>query len=389
MKSPRPNGRPPRAPEHCRVTWRPRVGWRFQPTLRVDGKRLHGAWGSREDAIEERDQMLARRRAGEGETFCTLEEACQVVLDATPNAGTWRSYEEHFLTLAEFFGADAPLQAITAKRIEDFIRHRRSQRIRGKAPTDDRIRKNLVALGRVIRLATKRGRFAGANPLLNVEVPRATRKEAGHYSNEELHDVLSAMARLKTKTARRAFAIVCALSFSGLRRSELARLQRRQIDFHAGFLRDVVGKTGIRQVPISKPLNHALQVLATGLGDDDHIIPAGPARKPRKEGREPRPDIERRVGVIDATFRRCRAHLRSTLQGRFHPHTLRHWTRTALVDASVPRHVADKITGHATPGVGARYEHTNQAGMRMHATKALDPFEAMLTAVAEQHAVAQ
>lgn len=368
--------KPPAKVAGCEHRWFPAVGWKYRARSKVGGIVKVGEWATKEQAMRDAAAMRERRAAADGIEFVTLEGACQAVLDTVKgNAGTWRSYEEHFMTLCDFFGTDAPLHTITPARIDEFVTDRRAARWRGRPISDKRIRKHLGALGRVFRLAIRKSRFAGANPLDRVERPKAgKRRHKEVFTIDELGNVFAALRKRTTKGAAWDTAVVAALAFSGLRREGLCRVTVSMVDNVAGFIRGLEQKeTTGSVVPITKPLVHVLPALVAGADADGYLIPKGALRGPRKEGRRPRTDTERRTGTIDRVFRRCRGSLPETLRARFHPHTLRHSFRTMVADASVPRHVADALTDHAPRSQGESYEHPSPASVRAWAAKVLDP----------------
>jgi len=361
--------------EGCEHRWFPADGWRFRARMKVAGKVKVGAWASKDQARRDAVAMRERREAGEGLRFITLEEGCQAVLDTVRDRdGTWRSYHEHFLTLCDGLGVDTPLHAVTAEHIEEFLRARRAARWRGKPPSEQRLRKHLGALGRVFRLAIRTKRYAGVNPVDQVEKPKAQRRHADVFDVAELGDIFTALRGRSAPTAAWDAAVVAALLFTGLRREALCHVTVDQVDQHAGFVRGLHQKRSRGgMVPISKPLTHVLPTLLGAADADGHLVPAGTARGPRKAGRAQRSETERRTGTIDRVFRRCRRDLPERLRDRFHPHALRHSLRTILADEGVPEHVRDAITDHAPPTVGRGYEHTTPTSVRHYARKALDP----------------
>ncbi|MCC7062151.1 MAG: site-specific integrase [Planctomycetes bacterium] len=368
-------GRPRKAPPNCRyVCWTAKHGHRYQACPRVDGKRVYGKNRPYEEARAEADQMVARAKSSDGVTLITFEKACQGVLDTVKGKeGTWRSYHEHFITLSDFFGADTPLHEVTRQRIQEFIQRRRADRHRGKPISEGRIRKNLVALGRVFRLAILNDHFAPPSPLDRIELPKTMPKESGHYSIEELAEIITAMRQQKWATAERSWRIVAALAFSGLRRAELCRLRREQVDLKAGVLRDLEGKRNICNLPITKPLASVLQTLMEGLGPKDHLVPAGAPRGPQKEGMPARTEQERRESILNGLFRRFRKVLPERLRSRFHPHSMRHTLATLLADGGVPDHVCNALTRHTDPRSSARYKHPSPLLLRNEAARVLDP----------------
>jgi len=350
-----------------------RHGHRYQACPRIDGKRLYGENTTRDRAAAEAARMMQRAQASAGKAFITLQVACQQIIDLAPTDGTKRDYDECCTTLATFFGAETPLHEVTRQRIEEFIAHRRAARWRGKPIGEARIRKELRVLGRVFNVAIRRDQFPGASPLLKVEMPKAKPREAEHYSAAELAEIITTLRAQTWPTADRSWRIVAALAFSGLRRDEFCRLQAEQVDLVAGVLRQIEGKRNVRDLPITKPLASAIRPLLTGLRPADYLVPAGQERGPRKEGNRPRTDLERREGILNGLFRRFRAALPERLQGRFHPHTLRHTLRTFLGNAGAPDHVRDALTRHSGRGEGARYDHVAPLLLRSEAQRALDP----------------
>ncbi|MBK8095635.1 MAG: tyrosine-type recombinase/integrase [Planctomycetes bacterium] len=367
-------GRPRNPPENCRyVGWTKRHGHRYQACPRVGGKRVYGRNASREEAQVEAANILHRAKVSAGKAFITFQDACQQIIDIAPSAGTKRDYDECCTTLCGFFGADLPLPEITKDRIRAFIDHRRAARWRDRPISDLRIKKELRVLGRVINVAIQRDQFTELSPLLKVEPPKVKSKEAGHYTIDELNEVVGLIRQQKWPTAERSWRIVAALLFSGLRREEFCRLRVEQIDLQAAVLRDIDGKTNIAALPITKPLAAVLRPLIEGGAGSNFLVPSGTARGPRKPGNQQRSDLERRVGLLNGLFRRFRKALPDRLQSRFHAHTLRHSLRTVLADAGVAQHVKDVLTRHSTRTVGGSYEHVSPLLLRREAERVLDP----------------
>lgn len=378
-------GRPRKAPEHCRYVGRTKKhGHRYQACPRVGGKRVYGKHRSRDEARDEAAEIIRRGEITEGVTMISLFDACQDVLDDTRNDGTKRSYHEHFVTLCDYFGADTPLQLVTPQRIREFIHHRRGQRIRGQAPTELRIRKDVNALNRVFRDATMADKFAGANPVSKIKKPKGKSKESGHYTIAELDELFTDLRKVSTRTAERNMLFVAAYYFSALRRSEFCRLRVRDIDFKGGFIRDFEGKVNFAPAPITAPLAYALEHLVEGKQPTDPLVPIGKPRGPRKDNRKPSTPLERQIGLINGAIRRLRPELREALRSRFHPHTGRHTLRSILADHNVPEHVKNAITRHGRH----LYEHTTPTEVRMWATRVLDPLLYLVDPEAERPAKA-
>jgi integrase len=367
-------GRPRRAPENCRlVGWTERHGYRYQACPRVDGVRVYGKNATREEAIAEAARIQQRAKASAGKSLISLHAACQQIIDLAPSAGTKRDYDECCTTLCGFFGTESALHEVTTARVRDYIAHRRATRWRGQPIGEVRIAKELRVLGRVFNVAIKNDQFPDASPLLKIEKPSARPVEAQHYTVDELAEILATMRAQTWPTTERAWRLVAVLAFSGLRRDELCRLTAGQVDLQAGTLRQIEGKRNVANLPITKPLAAVLRPLVENLKATDHIVPAGEARGPRKDGNRPRSDLERREGIINGIFRRFREALPERLRERFHPHTMRHSLRTILADAGMASHMRNALTRHAGRGDGARYEHVSPLRLRNEACGVLDP----------------
>jgi integrase len=375
--------------EGCEHRWSPAEGWRFRARMKVAGKVRVGTWTSKDQALADAAAMRQRRDSSAGVQFITLEQACQDVLDEVKgNDGTWRSYHEHFVTICDHFGPDLPLHEITTEGIVGLITARRAARVRGKPPSDGRIRKTLGALNRVFRKAMTSvpPRYLGPNPLDRIEkLKGGKRKHKDVFAVDEFVGMFEALRARTSADAQWDAAVVAALLFSGLRREGLCRITAAMIDDQAGFVRDIEQKESLSSVvAISRPLAHVLPTLIAHADATGHLIPGGVQRGPRKKGAKPRTDTERRTGTIDRVFKRCRVDLPEPLRRRFHPHALRHSLRTLLADNGVPEHVRDAITDHKPTTVGRGYEHATPAQVRHYARKVLDPLLWIVDPAAER-----
>lgn len=372
--NPRP-GRPPKAPQHCRyLKWTKKHGHRYQACPSINGQRVFGQATTRDLAALEARDMIRRAQIAAGVTLITLREACQNVLDTIETDGTWRSYEEHFQTLLDFFGDDTLLHTIGRAEIADFVAHRRKCKHRGKPIGLLRINKHLTALKRVFNVATKRDEFDGANPVTKIEAFKIKKREAGYYDEKELAEVLETIREADgTRTNEIGWRVVAGLLFSGLRRTEFCRLTAGQIDLRGYWLRNIDGKTNVCNLPITEPFVVAVKPLLKGRKADGHLVPSGSVRGPRKEGNAERTDLERRIERVNGIFRRFRPKLRVELQDRFKPHTMRHSVRTLLAEAKVDVVTRNALTRHVTPGVGPSYDHVSPMLMRKEAQRVLEP----------------
>ena len=234
-------------------------------------------------------------------------------------AGTVRWYEDHFAALRIQFGEDTPLHRITPQRIEEVVR----ERLREVAAAT--VNADLRALHRVFAIAIRRG-HVDKNAVKMVDRPREDRPPIDWFTEAELAILLE---QVTVEMDRDLFAVV---AYSGVRRSELARLGPDHVRLQ---LRQIVvpGKTGTRIVPIADdivtPLERMLAVCT------DRLVVGG-------------------VKTIDATFRRWKSALGDP---RWHPHALRHTFGTSLIRAGVRVDVVMRLMGHRSINTTLRYVH--------------------------------
>lgn len=285
---------------------------RFRAWVQRDGRRAYGPWtDSAADAYRQAQTMRAADAALRD--VVTLAAACDAVLaeaKAKRTAGTHRWYGDHFRALKLALGADRNLVGITAETLEQFVRDRLATVSAATVNAD------LRALHRVFAVAIRRG-WAVGNPVRHVDRPRAVTPPMDWFTEAELATVV---ARVDDPVARD---LMVVLFFTGLRRSELARVEREHVRRTQLV---VAGKTGTRIVPLGEDAVDAL------------------ARLP----------IPMTTKTIDDLFRAAR---RATGDRRLHPHALRHSFATALVRSGERPDVVMRLMGHRSLQTTLRYWH--------------------------------
>ena len=361
----------------------------------VSGKLVYGKWTDREAAAGDYLRMRDLARQSADGPMATLEQGMQSVLSLVTKDGTIRSYKEHFRTLITFFG-NVPLHEITPARIEAFRDHRRAQRHRGKPITDLRINKDLARLNHIFRLAVQQGHFPGQNPCSRVRLAKVPVKEAHFYDVVEIGVILQSIRRLKLPTATRFHDVLALLFFSGVRKSELARLRAADVDRKAGRL-SIVGKTGPRTIPICRPMMTVLDRLMEDADSDGHLVHKGMPSKSKRPKHGARSDEQRRIDWIGNSIHRYRGHLEDLwandrakldkraaaeaththqrLLLRLHPHSFRHAIKTYLAERDVAPFKSDAYSGHSRSrrNAASRYEHATFANLRQMVADHLDP----------------
>jgi site-specific recombinase XerD len=131
----------------------------------------------------------------------------------------------------------------------------------------------------------------------------------------------------------------------GLRLSECAALQAADVDLNMGVVRVRVGKgRKERVVPFSLPVRRVLMKYLAVRAPRTHNTALWVT-----DGGEPLTP----AGLVTA-LRRCAS--RAGVSG-FHPHRLRHTFATAFLQAGGHAHHLQRLLGHTSPAMTARYVH--------------------------------
>lgn len=300
----------------------------------VSGRRVYGP--TRRDPIAAHKDAIALRAhdSATPHVVVTLQEAADAMhaeLAGLRRPGTVEFYRQQAKAVFRWLDSGQPVHRLKAVELQDLVR--RAQAGRFSARTIQHYRR---WLNRLIRWCAdpQRGWFRGENPVERVTWPsaRATRPDVMDEG-----DLASRLAEMKT-AAPADYDLVLFLAFSGLRRSELARLHCRDFDLKANVVL-VHGKTATEPVPITEAIAAAAKgLLARAEGG---WIVSGHTEK-------------RRVQAIDRVFRRWAARFGDR---RFHPHTLRHSLATNLIRAGVSTAVVQRMLRHSSYATTQRYVH--------------------------------
>jgi integrase len=215
-----------------------------------------------------------------------------------------------------------------------------------------RVRNILMPLRLVCRRAVRRGEL-GASPLTELDLPAVEGIRERIADPQEAFQLLDALPEQER-------ALWATALFAGLRLGELRGLRVRDVDMRRGVISvrqawdDVTGPippksaAGIRDVPICRTLRSYLEVHMRELWDDGLLF--GNA-----------PDEPFGLRRVRSTAQRT---WKSANLQRLTPHEARHSFRTFLDYAGVSEARADRYLGHSGGGVGRRYTHALEHGMR-------------------------
>ena len=227
---------------------------------------------------------------------------------------------------------------------------------RGLSPSS--INKHLCALRGILRECWRLG-YMGAEEYAratDIEGLRGERLPAGRVLTPgELRAVCDSCRADRAPTGARDGAIMALSAAAGLRRSEMRRLDREQLAAGAGELR-VGGKGGQeRRAYLGPGAQLAMREWLGRRGEQP-----GPLLYPVRKGGMMEPRRLSEGSIYSLIVRRAR------LAGvaPFTPHDLRRTFVTMVLDAGADTLTAQRLAGHRSPAVTARYDRRGEATQR-------------------------
>jgi integrase len=250
--------------------------------------------------------------------------------------------------------AALPLSGVTPA---DFTAFARARLQSGKSPVT--VRTDLKAVGQPF-LAAYRAGLILTNPAAGAEKFDATSEQREPFTRQEVEALLAATASTEWET------LIGIAAFAGLRLGDAAKLTWGNVDLFSGTLNFRPKKTDRKKrdlcVPIGRRLLEHLKTLSPG-GAEDPIMPEL-AGKPvggthglslifediMSKARIDRGKVEAKAGG--------RAFYRKSF------HSLRHFFISELERAGVAPDLRQKLAGHSSAEVHARYTHTDLDTLR-------------------------
>ena len=265
----------------------------------------------------------------------------------------WYNYSLHeFLAYLDDQGLSARLGGIDRRQVQDFILHLQSKRKWDNHPSiagrDDRlspesIRTKVRAL-RAFFAWLHREEFTEENVLAGLKPPKAATKLVRVLTADEMQRLVSALDR-KTTTGARNHAILTMFLDTGLRLSEVAGLELKNVLPDSGYVK-VFGKGGKeRIVPIGMTVRSALERYVAffrgepAFPDIDHVFLT-------LEG------LPMRNNAIYLMLKRLG---RSAGVERLHPHLCRHTFAVNYLMNGGDVFSLQQILGHTTLEMVRRY----------------------------------
>ena len=242
------------------------------------------------------------------------------------SAGHLSWFRCHRKTVLGWFGETTGLHAITPAMIQEFKAARLDQ------VSSTTVLHHLRALSLILTYALRHGMIE-RNPLVAVRKPTARQQEADFFTRAEIAEILETIRGSDHPDAGADADLIEFLFLTGLRRSELGRIQIGDVRLPQARIW-VQGKRRDEEVQLSRD---AVQIARRMIGD-------------RTEG----PLYAAGLSGFAACFRRWKAKLE---EPRLHAHALRHSFVTALVEAGHPVDVVKELARHRAVATTLKYMH--------------------------------
>ena len=229
----------------------------------------------------------------------------------------------------DFFGADTLLDAITTERVDAWIT--RLQQIGNGNAT---VNRKLAALSKLMSFAQRRNKMR-TKPFFERQ---AEAKGRIRFLTQEEETQLLALLSRRGKDCHAE--VVCVLVDTGMRPSELYRLEGRDCNMEQGVLTIWLAKNGeSRSVPMTQRVKDILSR--------------------RMEGIKTGPLFPHSNAWLREAWDRAKAEMGLSKDKQFVPYALRHTFASRLSQRRVPLRSVQMLMGHKTISMTVRYEHLN------------------------------
>ena len=307
---------------------------RFRGWAVIGGVRRYGP--SRATAAEAHRDAVTMRGASDvpswGGTFGQRVE--EWIAGRQVAADTVTFYRGKLKVVYRVLPETMPVERITPAVLGEFVR---SAQAEGLAPRT--IQHCRRVLHTFFAWCVRRG-IVQANPVAAVDWPRVRDTMPDVLTEVELMRCLSSI------TDPWAADLAVVMSYTGLRRAEMARLRVAAVDLGDGRLW-ITGKARDQAHPIPDDAQQAASRLLKAAGDGEYVVPGGS-------------ELARRHKIAD-TFRLWQRRLK---EPRWHPHTLRHSVATIMLRRGTDPATVQRFLRHSSYAMTQRYVHLVEADLR-------------------------
>jgi integrase len=208
------------------------------------------------------------------------------------------------------------------------------------------IHRYLSVLSHLLNTAIRDYDFLENNVVHQVQKPPLPPGRVRYLTDEERSRLLVECRKSKNS---RLYTLVILAMYTGLRRGNLLKLRRQNIDVEQRTITVERTKNGLPLVlPLVGEAYKVVKALCEPLGKDDHLFPHASEAVPMWSYVKAFDYAVKRAGIQNASF-----------------HTLRHCTGSYLVQAGVDLYTVSRILNHKSITMTARYSHLQTDHLRM------------------------
>jgi len=320
------NDRKPKQKRHSLGTTSKRVARKLLSELEeAEQLRAYDPW------IETPSDFFDKAKVNEPETVGPSVKAFLSVKEQELRLSTFSSYESVLNRFASHVGESTFLARVTEDHVESFI-----QQGDAKATTQ---RTRLATVQSFLHWSKDEGKMQHT-PTDKLSAPRSEDRVPKAVSEEELDAICEACSKGRswmTPVWRFAY-------YTGMRMSEIARLEWDHVDFDKGLVYIHRQKNGKAQ---TIPLNSKAKAVLEGLeGTEGHVFVSPRQRKPRRT-------VKPFVVNSGKAFKQARE--AAGIERRITPHGLRHAFCSRLAEAGRSAFVIQAAARHANVSTSQRY----------------------------------
>ncbi|HDK82159.1 MAG TPA: site-specific integrase [Nitrospirae bacterium] len=320
------------------IVYEEKVGGQYKDAVtpaRAAGVRALRIEGKAKSRKEKREEKIALKE--EEENKWTIDRLWQEYLNQRPDLkGMVTDRNRYKNYIQPVFGSKEPSELIPLD-----IDRLRVKLLKTKAPGT--VKNVLELLRRIVNFGADKRLCRGIS--FKIQMPRVNNNKTEDLTPDQLESLFKA---IQEDSHEHAGLIMLMALYTGMRRSELFRLQWKDVDFDRGFIHIREPKGGVDQ---TIPLNDGARKVLEGVyrRESEFVFPG-------RGGRQ-RTDIHRQVNRI-----RDKAGLPKDFRAL---HGLRHVYASMLASSGkVDMYILQKLMTHKSPQMTQRYAHLRDETLR-------------------------
>lgn len=334
---------------------------RYTVEIMADRRRVHRVIGLESEGctLTQAQQFVEQARADARRERLSLPKGRKVIMTFGQAVDAYMTRMEaahgrnldrkrqHFRDhLKPFFG-NQPLSAVAAFDVQRYVKARRGQ------ISDATINRTLATLSHLLRCAIE---WQWIDRTVKIPRLREDNRRLVYLTQDQIQRLLDAA---RSDSCWEIYPFILIGLHTAMRRSEILTIRWEHVDLERRVIHIPRAKAGARDQPITAELATYLKELRAMMLDTAWLFPADSASGHRIEIERPFRRVVTAAGLNPKEVTR---------------HTLRHTAITHLVQSGVDLPTVQRISGHKTLSMVARYSH--QSGE--HIAAAMDQLEERL-----------